>query len=251
MIEEPVAIRTADGTTKGFFYRPEDGGPRPGVLYFTDIRGVRPAFRSMAQKLAQEGYCVLMPNVFYRTGEPPFLQSGKPFSDPEVRKEFESLVTPLTPEAMARDLAAYVDDLAGRDGVADGPVGAVGHCFTGQMALRAAAARPDKVGAVASFHGGGLYEDDAASPHLVLPQVRARLYFGHADQDGSMPEEAIRKLEEALNAWGGRYESEVYSGARHGWTVTDSAAHDPARAERAYGKLTALLRETLQEPSGR
>jgi len=248
MIEEPVTIRTPGGTAGGFFYRPEDGKPRPGVLYFTDIRGIRPAFRGMARKLAEEGYCVLMPNVFHRTGEPPFLQSGKPFSDPEVRKEFESLVTPLTPEAMAADVGAYVDDLTARDAVADGPVGAVGHCFTGQMALRAAAARPDKVAAVASFHGGGLYKDDDTSPHLVLPRVRARLYFGHADQDRSMPAEAIQKFEEALESWGGRYEGEVYTGASHGWTVADSAAHDAAQAARAYGKLTALLRETLPRP---
>ncbi len=251
MIEEPVAIRTADGTSKGVFIRSDDGRPHPGVLHFTDIRGVRPAPLDMARRLAGAGYTVLVPNVFYRTGEPPFLQSGKPFTDPETRKEFESLVTPLTPEAMERDLAAYVDTLAAHASVADGPVGAVGYCFTGAMALRAAAVRPDRVAAAASFHGGGLFRDDPASPHLVLPRVRARLYFGHADGDRSMPEEAIGKLEEALAAWGGRYESEIYPGAHHGWTVPDSAAHDPAQAERAYGKLAALLRDTLAEPEVR
>jgi carboxymethylenebutenolidase len=245
MIEEPVSIGTADGTSSGFFYRDEDGRPRPGVIHLTDIRGVRPSHRTMARRLAEKGYCVLLPNVFYRTGEPPFLQSGKPFTDEETRREFASLVTPLTPEAMEGDIAAYVDFLNGRETVAPGPIGVVGHCFTGAMALRAAAALPNRVAAAASFHGGGLYKDDPASPHLVLPRVRARLYVGHADQDRSMPADAIEKFEAALAAWGGRFESETYAGAGHGWTVPDSAAHDPAQAERAYGKLEALFRETL------
>ncbi len=251
MIEEQVEIQTPDGLSRGFFFDPGDGRPHPGVLHLTDIRGVRPAFRDMAGQVAEAGYRVLMPNVFYRTGEPPFLQSGKPFSDPEVQRDFGSLVSPLTPEAMESDLAAYLDFLAGRAGVAEGPMGVVGYCFTGAMALRAAAVRPERVAAAASFHGGGLYKDDAASPHRVLPRVRARLYFGHADGDRSMPAEAIGKFEEALEAWGGRYESETCTGAGHGWTVPDSAAHDPAQARRARGNLMALLRESLQEPRGR
>jgi carboxymethylenebutenolidase len=116
------------------------------------------------------------------------------------------------------------------------------------MALRIAATRPDRIAAAASFHGGSLYTDAPTSPHLLLPQVKARLYFGHAFEDRSMPEEAIDKLDRALEAWGGEYESEVYEGAHHGWTVPQSgnSAYNQPQAERAFHKLSALFAETLK-----
>lgn len=119
------------------------------------------------------------------------------------------------------------------------------YCFSGKMALRAAAVRPGKIAAAASFHGGGLYTD-GPSPHLVLPKIRARLYFGHAINDRSMPQEAIEKLNQALENWGGKFESEVYPGAIHGWTVPDSHAYNPQQAERAFAKLRELFAGTLQ-----
>jgi len=109
-----------------------------------------------------------------------------------------------------------------------------------------AAAQPDKVAAAASFHGGGLYTDSPTSPHLLLPRIRARLYFGHAVKDNSMPEEAIRKFETALAAWGGQYQSETYEGAYHSWTALDSPVYNQPQAERAFGKLTELLAATLR-----
>jgi carboxymethylenebutenolidase len=125
-------------------------------------------------------------------------------------------------------------------------MGVVGYCFSGAMALRAAAVRPSLVAAAASFHGGGLYKaDNPASPHLVLPQVVARLYFGHAENDKSMDAEAIKALEQALVEWGGSYGSETYHGAHHGWTVSDNPAFNPEQADRAFEKLTELLAGTL------
>jgi len=130
--------------------------------------------------------------------------------------------------------------------VSEGPLAVIGYCFTGAMAVRTAAVRPDKVVAAASFHGGALYTDAPTSPHLVLPQVKARLYFGHAVEDHSMPAEAIEKLNQALQQWGGKYESEVYDGAHHGWTVPDGQAYNQPQAERAYSKLKELLAATLK-----
>jgi carboxymethylenebutenolidase len=121
----------------------------------------------------------------------------------------------------------------------------VGHCFTGKMALHTAAELPAKIAAAASFHGGGLFTDARTSPHLTLPRIRARLYFGHATNDRSMPEEAIAKLDRALEAWGGKYESEVYKDAYHSWTSSDSPVYSAPQAERAFQKLTELLAETL------
>ncbi len=124
-------------------------------------------------------------------------------------------------------------------------MGVVGYCFTGKMAMHAAAACPDTIAAVASFHGGGLFNDGPTSPHLTLPRIKARLYFAHATNDRSMPEEAIAKLEQALASWGGKYESETYKGAHHSWTSSDSPVYNPPQAERAFHKLLELLRTTL------
>jgi len=125
-------------------------------------------------------------------------------------------------------------------------MGVVGYCLTGKMAIYAATSRPDKIAAAASFHGGGLVTDGPDSPHLVLPAIGARLYFGHATNDRSMPEEAIEKLEGALQSWGGRYESEIYESAHHSWTVPDSPVYNQPQADRAFEKLTTLFAQTLR-----
>jgi carboxymethylenebutenolidase len=245
MIEEEIEIPTHDGTADAVLYRHEDGR-RPGVIHLTDIIGIRASHRQMARRLAEEGYTVLMPNVFYRTGRPPMVDFDLRADSERTKKRFAELMEPLTPEAMERDAGDYVDFLSAQGAVNEGPVGVVGYCLTGAMALRTAAVRPDKVAAAASFHGGRLYTDAPASPHLALARVKARLYFGHAIEDRGMPAEAIEKLDRALEAWGGRYESEVYEGAYHGWTVPDSAVYNQRQAERAYSKLTELLVSTLK-----
>jgi carboxymethylenebutenolidase len=156
------------------------------------------------------------------------------------------LKQPLTPAAIERDVAAYAGFLAEQPCVSDGPMGVVGYCFTGGMALRTAAAVPQKIAAAASFHGGGLYTDAPDSPHKLLPEVKARLYFGHAVEDRGMPAEAIEKLERALAAWGGAYTSETYQGAHHGWTVPGGHAYNEAQAERAFAKLCELFSSELK-----
>lgn len=247
MIEKEIEIRLADGTSDGVLYQPEGERRSPGVIFLTDIGGIRPATRDMARRLAAEGYCVLMPNVFYRTARPPLFDFPRRLGDERMMKRIAELSAPLTPEAMERDASDYVEFLSAQDSVSEGAMGVVGHCFTGAMAIRVAAARPDRIAAAASFHGGNLFTDDATSPHLVLPRVKARLYFAHAVEDKSMPEEAIERLDRALEAWGGRYESEVYEGAYHSWTAPDSPVYNEAQAERAFKKLTELFAETLQE----
>lgn len=245
MIETDVQIHTADGIPDAVFFSPDASRRWPGVLHLTDIGGIRPAYREMARRLAAEGYAVLVPNVFYRTGKPPMLDFKPVMGEERTMKRFAELSGPLTPDAMEQDCSTYLDYLSANHSVAQGPIGVVGYCFTGSMALRAAAARPDKVSAAASFHGGGLYTDAATSPHRVLPRVRAQLYFGHAVQDRSMPQEAIEKLDRALEAWGGQYESEVYTDALHSWTTLDSAVYNQPQADRAFAKLIELLARTL------
>ncbi|HKU41954.1 MAG TPA: dienelactone hydrolase family protein [Polyangiales bacterium] len=245
MPEQPIEIRTPDGTADGVLIRPESGNPAPGVLVLTDIGGLRDVNKQLSQRLANAGYVVLMPNVFYRTGRPPLWSFRPNFGDERTAKRFAELASPLTPDAVERDGKAYLDFLAAQPGVKAGPFGIVGYCFTGGIALRIAAAQPESLAAAASFHGGGLCTDAPTSPHLVLPRVRARLYFGHAVQDRSMTQQAIDKLAGALAAWGGKYENEVYEGALHGWTMADAPVWNEAQAERAFGKLTELLQQTL------
>lgn len=247
MIEKEVSIQTPDGVADGFLIQPEKEGRWPGVLYLTDIVGIRAANQGMARRVAAEGYTVLLPNVFYRNGKPPIFNFPFKMGDERFVKRINELRAALPPEAMDRDLGAYIDFLAKQPSVRGTAFDVVGFCFTGAMAVRAAAVRPNQIAAAASFHGGGLYTDSPSSPHTLLPRIKARLYFGHAVEDRSMPKAAIEKFERALAAWGGRYESEVYDGARHGWTVPDHhPAYNEPQAERAFAKLKALLAETLQ-----
>ncbi len=245
MIEEAIEIRTTDGTADGLLYRAE-GERRPGVIHLTDIGGIRQSHRDMAKRLAEKGYTVLMPNVFYRTAKPPVMDVKIEMGDPRRMQRFEELRAPLIPEAVERDAIAYMNFLNNHSSANPGAIGVVGYCFTGAFAMRTAAAMPGKVAAMASFHGGGLYTDEPTSPHLVLPRIKARLYFGHATKDRSMPAEAIEKFDRALAAWGGKYESEVYDGAFHGWTTADAPVYNQPQAERAFEKLTELFAGTLK-----
>lgn len=228
-------------------YGPEKAGAGTlaGVLMLTDIAGIRPAYERLAQRLANEGFAVLLPNIFHRVSGLPVFDFEPKMGDERTMKRLGELRAGLNASQMSEDGAAYIDFLVRAKGVRTEKAGVVGYCFTGSMAMRTAAIRPDKVAAAASFHGGGLATDQADSPHLLLPKIKARLYFGHAIEDRSMPADAIGKLETALKSWGGNFESEMYQGAHHGWTVPGSPVYNEPQAERAFAKLSALFKETL------
>ncbi len=245
MIEENLEIRAGNGVTDALLLRPDSDEPLPAVINLTDGLGFRPAFAEQSKQIAERGYVVLTPNIFYRTSKPPVFPFEPDFGDERTKERAAELRAPLTPDAMARDGSAYVDFLASKPFVSRGPMGVIGFCFAGKFALSVAAVRPDRIGAASSFHGSWLFTDTVDSPHLVLPRVKARLYFGHATRDLSMPTEAIEKFEWALRSWSGNYESEVYE-AKHGWMIPGREVYDPSNAKRGFGKLTALLDETLQ-----
>ena len=245
MIERDIVIPMPDGSSDAVLFRPDGNNPLPGVLHLTDIGGIRPSHREMARRLADKGFVVLMPNVFFRAGKPPMLDFAPQMGEARTMKRFGELSAALQPAKMDSDGAAYADFLAAQDSVAKGKMATVGYCFTGAMAMRTAAARPDKIAAVASFHGGGLYSAAPTSPHQVLPKIKAELFIGHADKDQSMPAEAIQNLDAALKAWGGKYESEVFN-AFHGWTVPDSPVYKKDEADRAFDKMAALFAKTLR-----
>ncbi len=244
MPEQHIRIAMPHGEADAFLFTPEKNqanSPLSAVIDYPDIRGVRPTSRAMSQRVANEGYLVLSPNVFYRFGPPPVFDDVPwDFSNPITQRRFKDLTSPLTFEAFSADAQAHVRTLD-ENGAAPGPVAVIGHCYTGTLALFTAAALPERIAAAVSFHGGGLFrENDPSSPHLQIPKIKASLYFGHAKDDNSMPAPAIKALEESLADWGGLYESEVYN-AGHGWTVPDNPAYDKPEAERAHAKLVSLL----------
>jgi carboxymethylenebutenolidase len=240
-----VDVQTEDGVADAYLARPGDDRPRPGVLMIMDAYGLRPRIEGMADRIAANGYVVMAPNVFYRAGRAPVLPMPD-FVDADSRASFFQSVRPLieqlTPESAARDGAAYLDYLTG---VAPGPVGVVGYCMGARFGWRIAAANPDRVAALAGFHAGGLVTDAPDSPHLSAGDLKAEVYFGHADNDRSMTPEQIYVLERALDDAGARYRSEVYEGAVHGYTMADTAAYNEAAAERHFTELLALLERAL------
>ena len=188
------------------------------------------------------GIFVTVVNPFYRTKKAPTAPNGSATPIADLRP----LTSVLNENTHMTDAKAFIAWLDQQPSVAKNrKIGTQGYCMGGPIAFRTAAAVPDRVGAVASFHGGGLVTDKDTSPHLVLPKVKARLYFGHAENDQSMPAEAIAKLDAALTAWGGRYESEVYKDAKHGWMIEGRDVHHPQQAEHGFTKLQRLLELTF------
>jgi len=243
MIEAKVEIPGLGA--EAFFYRPDDVAEFPGVLFLTDIWGPRPGNIGMAKRLAERGFAVLLPNVMHRYG--PIRPDGLETDDPdENMKRLGQLFRLLTPEQMVGDGKAYVDFLIAQKGVKPGKIGVVGYCFMGQMAVRIAASQPDRIAAAASFHGGFLVTDKPDSPHRILSPIKARLYFGHAVEDSSATPEHVATLEGALRDWHGAFQSEVYEGARHGWTTPGRPVYNELQAERAFEKLVELFEATLE-----
>jgi carboxymethylenebutenolidase len=240
-----VDVRTADGVADSYLTRPDEGERHPGVLLVMDAYGLRPGIEEMADRIAERGYVVLAPNVFYRAGRAPVLAFPDLTSEDaraEFFKEVRPLMGQLTPERLAADGAAYLDELAN---TADEPVAITGYCMGARLGLRIAAAHSERVAALAGFHGGGLATDDPQSPHRSAGALRAELYFGHADQDRSNTGEQIATLDAALDDAGVTYRSEVYAGARHGYTMADTPAYDERASERHFAALFDLLERTL------
>jgi carboxymethylenebutenolidase len=246
MISSTVEITTPDGVANAYLTRPDEE-PQPGVLYIMDAYGLRPTIEEMADRIAADGYVVLAPNVFYRAGRSP-VKPPADLSDPEQRSSFFQSIRPLieelTPERLAVDGAAYLDYL--QSVAAPGPVAITGYCMGARVGWRIAAAHPDRVGALAGFHAGGLLTDAEDSPHRSASQLKAELYFGFADQDPSMNAEQIEALERTLDEVGARYRSEVYESAKHGYTMADTPAYNEPARERHFRELRALLERTTR-----
>ncbi|MER8845505.1 MULTISPECIES: dienelactone hydrolase family protein [Mesorhizobium] len=244
MTKQDLHIKTRDGVAKaGLFRSAKVSSAKAGVILYQDAFGPRPALDQMAERLAVEGYAVLVPDQFYRNAPYGPFDAKTAFVEEKTKAPLMALVTGTTQEMTISDSAAFVDALAG-EGVT-GPIGTVGYCMGGARALNAAATYPDRVKAAASFHGGNLASDAADSPHRKAASIKARVYVGMAGVDRSFPPEQSTKLAAALRAAEVDHLLENYVGMAHGWCVPDHSVYDEAGAERHWKRLTALFAETL------
>jgi carboxymethylenebutenolidase len=252
VVETEVEIKTPDGTCDAAFIHPKTGS-HAGVLIWPDAFGLRPSMRDIGKRIAAEGYSVLVPNPFYRVAKAPFSDASTfSFQNPadmaKLRPLMASVNAPGNPEKDATTYVAFLD--AQKEVNKAKKIGTQGYCMGGPLVVRTAAALPDRIGAGASFHGGGLVTDKPESPHLLAPKIKARMYFGVASNDDSRQPDAKDKLKEAFAAAKVPAEIEVYA-ALHGWCVPDMPMQNGAPiynkpdAERAWGKLVALYKAAL------
>lgn len=240
LAETRPIIPTPDGKADAVFVHPAEGR-HPAVVMWPDIAGVRPANQEMARRLAEAGYAVLLVNQYYRNARAPVLQSFAEWRTPEGQQKLQPMIAAIDPPGTTRDAAAFVawlDQQAAVD-TARG-IAATGYCMGGPFALRTAAAAPERVKAVGSFHGAALVTDQPDSPHKLFPRTHARYLLAIAANDDARSPGDKDALKAAAAAAGRPAEIEVYA-ADHGWTVPDSPVYDRAEAEHAWGRLLALL----------
>jgi carboxymethylenebutenolidase len=233
--EQDVTIKTPDGTCDAYFVHVATG-TAPAVLVWPDIYGLRPAFRQMGKRLAESGYSVLVVNPFYRQQKAPTASKGAATPIPELMP----LAKQLSPTTHMTDAKAFTAWLDSQASVAKNrKIGTQGYCMGGPMAFRTAAANPDRVGAVASFHGGGLVTKEPDSPHLLVAKTKAALLVAIASNDDMRSPDEKNVLKETFAKSGNPAEIEVYSGA-HGWCPPDSTVYKMDDAEKAWTRLLAL-----------
>jgi carboxymethylenebutenolidase len=250
VIDTDVSISTPNGVCDAALIHPKGKGPFPAVILFADVFGLRPTMREMAARLAaSDGYAVLVPNPYYRTSRAPGLPTGLDFGSPADRDKVAKIRAPLTDEAVTSDTVTYVKYLDSQRIVSTkATMGVFGYCMGGPFTMQAAAANPERIGAGASFHGGGLVTDKPDSPHLKVPKMRAQFYFAIAMNDDQRQPDAKSKLNEAFKSVQLPAKIEVYDGCLHGWCVKDmplqngKPIYNEAQAERAWGELKALFK---------
>ena len=246
VVEKDVNVPMASGVADSALFYPEGKGSWPSVLVWTDILGLRPVFREMGRRLAAEGYIVLVPNPFYRNAKAPVVDGSFDFSKPEDRAKVMPMAQALTADANISDAKSYVAFLDTQPQTdKKKKMGVQGYCMGGPLTFRTAATASERVGAAATFHGGGLVTDKPDSPHLLIPQMKAEFVCAVADNDDKRDPAAKDKLKEAFTAAHLKAKVEVYEGCNHGWTVRGSQVYNETGAERAWAELLALYKRNL------
>ena len=245
VVGEEVLVQTPDGMADCYFVHPAEG-THAGVIVWPDIMGIRTAFRMIGSRLAASGYSVLVVNPYYRTAKGPVIADGESFSNPEVRERLMPHARSLSPQTCVTDGRAFVAFLDKQPSVdTSRKIGTMGYCMTGSYTMRLAAAMPERIGAGASFHGGGLATDDPGSPHLLAPQMKAGFLIAIAANDDEKDPNAKILLRQAFDSAGVVAEIEVYQDTLHGWCPPDSVVYNEVQAERAWSRLLALFEREL------
>jgi len=239
--ESEVTIMTPDGSADSYFVHPASG-TAPGVLVWPDIFGLRPAFRKMGTRLAESGYSVLVVNPFYRVKKAPTADKGAATPIPDLLP----LAQALNEKTQMTDAKAFIEWLDKQASVAKNrKVGTQGYCMGGPIAFRTAAAVPDRVGAIASFHGGGLVTDGPNSPHLLAAKTKAQFLIAIAANDDMRAPNEKSVLKDTFAKANLPAEIEVYAGAAHGWCPPDSGVYNEPQAEKAWSRLLVLYGKAL------
>jgi carboxymethylenebutenolidase len=239
--EADVTVKTPDGEADCYFVHPTSGAGA-AVLVWPDIFGLRPAFRQMGKRLAESGYAVLVVNPFYRTKKAPTADAGAKTPIQDVMP----LARSLTETTQMTDAKAFIAWLDQQPSVAKNrKVGTQGYCMGGPLAFRTSAAVPERVGAVASFHGGGLVSDQPNSPHLQAAKTKAQFLIAIAENDDKRAPTDKDVLKETFAKANLPAEIEVYAGAAHGWCPPDSQVYNEPQAEKAWSRLLALYAKAL------
>jgi carboxymethylenebutenolidase len=246
VIEQRWELRTLDGLLDVHLFEPEGPGAWPAVVVYMDAFGIRPDLASMARRLAARGFVVAVPNLYYRSGSFAPFDKSQVFADGPERDRFKGMIASITPAMVMDDTRAVIGRLdAHPSTVPQAPMAAVGYCMGGGYALAAAGTFPERIAAAASFHGGSLATDRPASPHLLAPRIRGRVYVGAAEIDPSFPADQQQRLRDAFEAAGVRYTMETYAGAKHGFAVTGHPVYDREASERHWQTLLEFLTDAL------
>lgn len=241
----PVSIHTRDGSCRSFTFKPSGSGPWPAVILYMDAFAIRPALFALGRHIADLGYFVLVPDLFYRSGDYAAMDPKTIFGNPAAFKVLkEKFMVRAGMDNVMSDTRAFLDFLVHQPGARPGPVGTVGYCMGGAFALAAAGNFPERVAASASFHGGNLATDDPASPHRLAAKIRARVFIAGATDDSSFPDSMKARLEAALTQVSVPHVIETWP-AKHGWTFYDTPVYDQACFERHLGVLRQLFQDTL------
>jgi len=246
-----LSIKTADGDCDSYVAYPQGNNQQhPLVIFYMDAIGLRPQIYSMVKRVAEQGYFVVAPNLFYRTKNVPIVDYEtllKPEKMPELFKQVLAMAAQLTPDQARQDMADLVQFAESQKQANTNHIGLVGYCMGGAVAIRNAAYFPDRVRAAASFHAGRLATDQPTSPHLLAKHIKAALYVAHADHDQSMTSDQIAVFEKAMSTGGVRLKSELYREAKHGFTMEDLPVYSESADARHWSSMFDLFASELNK----
>jgi carboxymethylenebutenolidase len=240
MPAQQITIKTADGVVDSHFFTPAGGGRHPAVIFYMDGLGIRPALLEMGQRLADNGYTVLLPNLYYRSGP-----AGDPLDLLRDRDKMMTRVMSVTNEGTMRDTERFFAFLDTQNSVAGERVGCTGYCMGGALSLTAAGTFTDRMVAAASLHGARLATDAPDSPHLLAPRMKGEVYVGVSEIDPYLVEGEIDRLDSALKTAGANATVEIYPGVQHGFAVPGLPIYDRDASERHWDRLLGLYKRNL------